>query len=139
VGLLIGERLKKDMAGVFNLEVDEFTGSPMALISRLKGYKQLILIDSIACGLDTGSVALFSEKELKNYASNFHPHGMNLPGVFHLSERMGIKLPEEIPLIGIEAGEIGEFGDELSEELKKRLDEIYQRVLVIIKDQIEKR
>ncbi len=102
----------------------------MDLVTQLTGYKRVILVDSIITGgLDIGSVVVFKKNELLNYSKNFHYlHGVNLPEALALSKRMGIPLPHQMLLIGIEIGKADEFGETLSDELNDKLEDIYENV-----------
>ncbi|GAH84200.1 unnamed protein product [marine sediment metagenome] len=107
----------------------------MYLISEIGDHKQVILVDTISTGsCDPGTVVTFSEKEILEQKSDLYPHGMNLPEVFALGRRLKIPLPAKINLVGIEVGEIYEFGEDLSPELQDKLEEIYSIVLRAVKE-----
>ena len=100
-------------------------------------YKKIIIIDSVVTGkYKTGTVFLYSKEEIKTQAANFNLHGMNIAEVFSISERMGLGLPDEIYLIGIEVQKIAEFGAEPDEDLQSKISSIYNKVEEIIRELI---
>lgn len=107
----------------------EFVGSPLDLVADLGSCRDLLIIDSMASGtLKRGEVALFSEEEILQSAKTFYLHGMNLAEALATAKRMGVAVPR-VNLIGIEVGEIQEFGDAPDPELTDKIEEIYRRVL----------
>ena len=131
IGIMIGRRLERDLDSQRNIDICEFVGSPLDLVTHFEGYQKVILVDSIMTGdLDIGTVVLFKEDEILDHAGNFHSlHGINLPEALALSKRLGMAMPSRILLIGIEIGDADEFGETLYEELHEKLEDIYQNVL----------
>ena len=130
IGIMIGRRLERDLDSQRNIDICEFVGSPLDLVTHFEGYQKVILVDSIMTGdLDIGTVVLFKEDEILDHAGNFHSlHGINLPEALALSKRLGMAMPSRILLIGIEIGDADEFGETLYEELHEKLEDIYQNV-----------
>ena len=134
IGIRIGRRLERDLDSQRNIDICEFVGSPLDLVTHFEGYQKVILVDSIMTGdLDIGTVVLFKEDEILDHAGNFHSlHGINLPEALALSKRLGMAMPSRILLIGIEIGDADEFGETLSEELHEKLEDIYHHVLTAV-------
>lgn len=134
IGIRVGNRLEKDLNDNTKINICEFVGSPLDLVTQFAGYKRIILVDSIITGsLDIGTVVIFKEDELLNYSKNFHYlHGVNIPEALDLSKRLGIPLPAQIFLIGIEIGNADEFGETLSDELNDKLENIYHNIYDVI-------
>ncbi|MGA1842781.1 MAG: hydrogenase maturation protease [bacterium] len=134
IGLKIGSRLERDLKTRRDIEVCEFVGSPLDLVTQFTGYKRIILVDSIITGsLDIGSVVVFKDDEILNSSGNLHyVHGVNLSEALALSKRLGIPLPSRILLIGIEIGKADEFGGTLSDDLNSKMDDIYHNIYDII-------
>jgi len=129
IGLVLGRMLRQEFQSVSNLCITEFSGSPLKLVSEVIRYRQVVFIDSIVTGnLESGTVAIFDKNELLDLAIDFQPHGLNIPEVLTLCKRMGQPLPDTVLLIGIEVGEIQEFGGSISPELDEKLEVIYGNV-----------
>ncbi|MGA1864475.1 MAG: hydrogenase maturation protease [bacterium] len=134
IGIKIGSRLEKDLRTRRDIQICEFVGSPLDLVTQFTGYKRIILVDSIITGtLDIGSVVVFKDDEILTCSGNPHyVHGVNLAEALALSKRLGILLPSHILLIGIEIGKADEFGGTLSDDLNSKMDDIYHNIYDII-------
>jgi hydrogenase maturation protease len=134
IGIKIGRQLENDLSDCTNIKVCEFVGSPLDLVTQFKGHKRTILIDSIITGtLDIGSVVILKGDELLSHSRNLnYIHGVNLPEALALGKRLGIPLPSQMLLIGIEIGKADEFGETLSEELNGKMDDIYHKIYDIV-------
>jgi hydrogenase maturation protease len=111
------------------VEVREFSGSPLDLVSDVQGYERLILIDSISTDKHpVGSVIVFSEQEILAGSGDVYLHGMNLSEALKLCRRMQLPFPGRLHLLGIEAGVIYEFDESLSVELQEALPGIIGEV-----------
>jgi len=129
VGLVVGSRVASSYSARPDVEVRQFSGSPLDLVSDIQGYDRLILIDSISTGRrQVGSVTLFGEKEILAGSGDVYLHGMNLSEALKLCRRMQLPFPEKLHLLGIEAGVIYEFADTLSPELEEALPGIIANV-----------
>jgi hydrogenase maturation protease len=134
VGLLVGERVAREILPLRGLDVRQFTGSPLALLQEVAGCSRLILVDSVCAGGPLGTVRLFTEAELSRAGVDLFLHGMNLPAVIALARRVGLALPRSICLVGIEVGSIREFGAAPEPVVEARMEEITRRALGIIRD-----
>jgi hydrogenase maturation protease len=133
VGLIAGSHIARLYSSDPRVEVREFSGSPLDLISEIQGYQQLILIDSIATGKQpTGTVSVFSEEEILAEKGDIYLHGMNLSEALKLGHRLQLPVPERLHLVGIEAGVIYEFAENLSPELREALPGIKSEVKRIV-------
>jgi hydrogenase maturation protease len=113
--------------------VREFSGSPLDLISNIQDCDRLILIDSIATGQQpVGSVSVFTEEDILANRGDVYLHGMNLSEALKLCRRLKLPFPKELHLVGIEAGVIYEFNEDLSTELRDALPGIIPEVQRIV-------
>ena len=122
---MVGPRLAGRLRPGPETTIREFSGSPLDLIGQLDGYLRLVVVDSIVTGkLPVGTVTLFGREEILGFSNSVYPHGMNLPEVIALAERMNLPLPEHIHLVGIEIGRVGSFSDRMDPELESAVDRI---------------
>jgi hydrogenase maturation protease len=134
VGLLVGERIGWQIPRGRGVDVRQFTGSPLALISEVKAYARLILIDAVCTGKQpVGSVGLFTEEDLIHSGGDLFLHGLNLPAALTLGHSLGAALPSWIRLIGIEVGTIEEFGDAPAAELSEQIESIAREALSLVR------
>jgi hydrogenase maturation protease len=138
VGLIVGSRIATLFSSNSNVEVREFSGSPLDLVSDIHGYDRLVLIDSISTGKrPIGSVVLFGEEDILASRGDAYLHGMNLSEALTLCRRMDLPFPNVVHLIGIEAGDMYEFDENLSAELRQGLPGIILEVRRIVENLIE--
>jgi hydrogenase maturation protease len=128
VGLIVGSQLAALFSRLPEVQVREFSGSPLDLVSDISGYERLILIDSISTGRPVGSVVLFGEEEILSGKGDIYLHGMNLSEALNLCRRIRLPFPEELNLVGIESGVMDEFGEKISGELQAKLPGIISEV-----------
>ena len=137
VGLIAGSRIAAFYSDHPEVDVKEFGGSPLDLVSDIQGYDRLILIDSISTGQrPLGSVTVFGEEDILAGGGDVYLHGMNLSEALKLCRRMQLPFPGKLHLIGIEAGVIYEFDENLSAELRSELPRIIPEVLRIVAELI---
>ena len=137
VGLIAGSQIAAFYSTHPAVDVKEFSGSPLDLVSDIHGYDRLILIDSISTGQHPiGSVTLFSEDDILAGGGDVYLHGMNLSEALKLCRRMQLPFPGQLHLIGIEAGVIYEFDENLSTELRDKLPEIIPEVRRVVEELI---
>lgn len=134
---MIGRRLEQAFKDEKDIKVYEFIGSPLDLVTKLSGFKKVIIVDSIISGkLKPGTIIVFRQKEILSQARGRSPHSINLAEALALARRLGMDTPRSLILVGIEVGKIVKFGEGLTPELKKREDEIYRNVLTAVKELI---
>ena len=115
----------------------EFSGSPLDLVSDVSGYDRLILIDSISTQQSPiGSVILFGEEDVLSGKGDIYLHGMNLSEALKLCRRLQLPFPKVMHLIGIEAGVIYRFDENMSTELRDELPRIILEVRRIVEELI---
>ena len=106
---------------VFNLDV----------ISDIIDYKTLILVD--AC--EEESVGMINSFPLEDYIPTLHLsnyHDTSLPEGIAFGRQMGLGMPEKIEIITISIKDIGLIDNDLSENLKKKYDNILEKTEEII-------
>lgn len=138
VGLIVGSQVASLFASNPQVDVHEFSGSPLDLVSGIQGYDRLILIDSISTGeKPIGSVTLFREEDIQSKRGDVYLHGMNLSEALTLCRRMQLPFPEELYLVGIEAGVIYEFSENLSTDLQGKMGQIIPQVRRIVEELLD--
>jgi hydrogenase maturation protease len=138
VGLIVGSQVASLFASNPQVNVHEFSGSPLDLASDIQGCDRLILIDSISTGeKPIGSVTLFREEGILSKRGDVYLHGMNLSEAITLCRRMQLPFPDELYLVGIEAGVIYEFSENLSADLQDKMDQIIPQVRRIVEELLD--
>ena len=92
------------------------------LLDLIAGYDKLILIDAIQTGNgDIGAVYRLETSDLDatRHVSSFHD--INLAMALELGKRLGMALPQEIVIFGIEVRDVTTFSEECTPEVQKAI------------------
>ena len=133
VGILVAERLKPLLADQAGIEVDVDYWGGLRLMERMVGYERAIVIDAILSGAEPGTVHVLAPGELPTQRSA-SAHDVNLVTAIQFGRQAGVILPadDHITLIGIEAVETIEFGEELTPEVAAAIPNVVEVVLRLL-------
>lgn len=99
------------------VELDCHAGGGLALMERLVGYDQAIVIDAVHLGCGpVGSVACLPLEALPDPCGGHlaSAHEASLPVALALGRQLGAALPRQVVIVGIEALPVFEFSEGLS-------------------------
>jgi hydrogenase maturation protease len=125
----VGRRLA---AARFSGKVDivESEVAGFAQMELMTGFNRVILIDSIQFdGLDPGTVIRIRPDDLHTSLRIRSVHELNLPTALELGRRMGLSMPSEITIFGIQAEDPLSFGESLTDAAERGLGEAVELVL----------
>jgi hydrogenase maturation protease len=122
--------LEARLAGRVGVEVSEDYWGGLRLMERMVGYDQVIVVDAMRTGEPTGSVRRFAPDSVATQRSA-SSHDVNLPTALRLGRMTGAPLPpdERIVLIGIEAQDVGTFGEQLTPAVEQAIPQAVDLVL----------
>lgn len=88
----------------------------LALMEHLAGYRRVIIVDAMTTGAEPGSLHNLSAAEMDELSVQHTAsvHDLSLSAALALGCELGLALPEEIQIIGIEAKPEFNFGETLS-------------------------
>ncbi|HSF82333.1 MAG TPA: hydrogenase maturation protease [Anaerolineales bacterium] len=89
----------------------------LSLMEHMAGYDRAILLDAVNLGkLPPGDIYCLSLADLPNYMAGHtgSAHDTSLATALQLGIAMGISLPEEILVIGVESPNVNDFSEQLS-------------------------
>ena len=103
----------------------------LALLDQLAQYERAVIIDAVQMLESPGVVKLFAPSEAKIKIKNdvLSTHGFGLAEMFKLVEQLNIKT--DIKIIGVQPKDI-DFGEELSEEVKKTIPQIIEIIKKLV-------
>jgi hydrogenase maturation protease len=130
----VGRRLAEAgrPAGVDILEA-EVAG--FALMEMMAGWERVILIDSIQFdGLKPGTVIRIEPEDLHTSLRIRSVHDIDLPTVLELGRRLGLDMPANLTIFGIQVEDPFTFGELLTEAAERGKDEAVDLVLKEIRD-----
>jgi len=135
VGIHIARALKeRKLAGV---TVEELAASGLELLDMVVGYDEVIIIDAIQT--KNGRPGDFYELEEEDFEKSIHgssPHGINIATALALGRKIvPEKMPRRILFVAVEADDVVNVSERLTEKVQKAVPEILDK---IVKD-IEKK
>lgn len=117
-------------AGVDIVETEVGGFSLMELIT---GWERIVLVDCIQFdGLEPGTVVQINPNDLHTSLRLRSVHDIDLPTVLELGRRLGLPMPNEISVIGIQAEDALTFGESLTKAAEQGLKEAVRLILRMI-------
>ncbi|MFN2187153.1 MAG: hydrogenase maturation protease [Candidatus Promineifilaceae bacterium] len=106
-----------DNANAGEIEVIEACAGGIRLMELVVGYDRLILVDAItsANGHQPGTIHKLSYEDLRDVSPTQHSacaHDTSFVTALEMGRMLGLKLPTEISIYGIEVENLIDFGDE---------------------------
>ncbi|MEM3397688.1 MAG: hydrogenase maturation protease [Nitrososphaerota archaeon] len=132
VSLLVGEKLKPVLENEgFEVEIMDKSGLP--LIDYIEGRELAIIVDSVVTSKHPVGEVVEVDIDEVGKQSVWSPHYMNLSETLKVMKELGIPMPREIQIIGIEVSDVYTISEEVSEQLKEKLEEITRKVYDLVK------
>ncbi|MEN2975295.1 MAG: hydrogenase maturation protease [Candidatus Caldarchaeales archaeon] len=136
IGLMIGEKLRESLLNIgYDVEIADKTG--LNLVDYLEGREEVVIVDSItASGYQIGEIVELDIDSLSSYTI-WSPHYIGVPEAFKIMEILELNPPKKLYILGIKVSDVYTISEELSEELQDKLDiiveEIYHKILKLLK------
>ncbi|MFW6140281.1 MAG: hydrogenase maturation protease [Acidobacteriota bacterium] len=106
----------------------------LALLDEIIGYDSLVIIDTIKkSNPRTGKIHTLQGNELR-YIPGPSPHYVSIPQSIEIGKKLGLKVPAKIKIIAIEARNMYNLGENLSEEMKKKIPAILKKLKSVLKE-----
>jgi len=88
----------------------------LSLMEHLAGYRRVLIVDAMTTGAAAGTLHRIDAREMDepSIQHTASVHDLSLAAALALGRELGIDLPEEIQVIGVEADPEFEFGEALS-------------------------
>jgi hydrogenase maturation protease len=113
-----------------SLEASNLTG--LKLLDIIAGYDVLIIIDTIKTSQPaTGKIRLLEGSDLRHIPGP-SPHYVSIPQMIDLGQQIGLKMPQIIKIIAVEAKNIYYLGEGLSPEMKASVPRIIQTLTQVL-------
>jgi len=137
VGWRVAEELSRQLTHKSDkIDICCLSVGGLTLMERLVGYNRAILVDALQTGLHPpGTVKQLQLEELPDQISSHmvSTHDANLKTALQLGREMGVQLPEQIMVVGIEAQHVIDFSDTLSPSVRSAIPQAVQIVSNLLK------
>jgi len=115
------------------VDFEECCASGAALLEVLHGYDGVLIIDTIFKPEPvTGRVRILESMDIRDVPGP-SPHYISVPQTLALGRRLGLKMPVTMKVVAVEAADLLQLKEGLSEEMRARLPailEVAQSVLI---------
>jgi len=132
----VGWRVAEQVRELCEVDLDCLSVGGLSLMERLVGYDRAVLIDAITTGKQpTGSVSLYKLEDLPDLSAGHtgSAHDTSLQNALKLGQSMGVQLPTEVVIVGIEAQSVYEFSEVLSPPVAAAIPQAVQMVMELLK------
>ena len=114
IGLRVAEAVRASLPQGADIEVDTNYWGGLRLMERLVGYERAVVVDAICTGEHAPGTLLRLGPDDLPTRRTAAAHDVTLPTALRLAAEMGLAMPSEIVILGIETQNILDFGEELS-------------------------
>ena len=122
VGIKAAALARELLAGRPGVEVVEAYAGGLRLMEALAGYDRAVIVDAVKTGdAPPGTLLLFRAGEGAGTRNLLCAHDSDLETSLRVGRELGLRLPGEIDIIGIEAADVETFSEELSPGVRAAL------------------
>lgn len=118
------------------IEIDYLSVGGLALMERIMGYQQVILVDAITTdSVPTGTVMIMGIDDLPDRSLGHlsSAHDTTFKNALRVGTTMGAKMPEKITIVGIETNQVYNFSDELSFAIQQSIPDAVNKIMELLK------
>jgi hydrogenase maturation protease len=129
-GVRASRLLREALGGRADIEVKEAYAGGIRLMDELVGYGRAVIVDAMVTGRHRpGTVRRLPPSELGAARNTSSTHDTNLATAIEMGRMLGLELPGEVLLWGIEAGDVETFGEELTGAVERALPVVVEEIL----------
>lgn len=137
VGLLIIQKLRGRVPRS-GIEFQETSLAGLSLAEFLVGFNSAFIVDAIQTGGMPGAVYCLKPEDFDGQSANRNdPHGTGLLQALELGRRLGWPMPQDVTIVAIEAGDISNFGDELTPEVERAVPVALEKIENLLGDRVK--
>lgn len=115
VGIRVARELSGKLANHATVTVTELYTGGLRLMEAMVGFDRALVVDAMVTGAcPPGTIRSFAPEELGATRNLRCAHDTSLPAALAMGRMLGLSLPEEIRVWGVEATCCEEFGEELT-------------------------
>jgi hydrogenase maturation protease len=132
VGIKVAQALRDALGSTARVDIKELYAGGIRLIDAMTGYEKAVIIDAMVTGSRSpGTICALSDTELGAARNISSTHDVNLSTAMDMGRMLGLQMPGEIKVFGIEAGEVEMFGETLTDAVDRAVP---QAVRLITED-----
>lgn len=129
VGIRVAQEVRKNLGKRVDTDVIEMYSGGLRLMEVLQGFDRAIIIDALNFpDLLPGTIREFSLHETLTGRNLFCSHDTSLKVAIEIGQTLGMHLPQEFKVLGIQAQDLETFGEVLSESVEQSIPQAVARV-----------
>jgi hydrogenase maturation protease len=130
VGFLVARALRPEFGS--QVDVIETGEAGLALLELIEGHDKALLLDSMVTGRhEPGTIVELGAADFRKVLAP-SPHYAGLPEVLELGARMGVHMPSEIVVLGMEVVDPFTIRESLSPIVAERLPDFVARARAVL-------
>jgi hydrogenase maturation protease len=127
VGLCVAEMLRPGVPPEVTVAVSERGG--FELLDLMTGFQRAILIDCLDLPQPRpGRIRNLSLQDCRGSRRLIGQHDLSIGRAFELAEVLGIPMPVDVEIFGIEPADTSSFGEQLSPEVQKAAEQLVENL-----------
>jgi hydrogenase maturation protease len=124
VARILQERLKD------GIDIIEAYAGGMRLMDAMVGYDRAFIVDAMVTEDSMpGAIRSLCLSDLISTRNMLCAHDMNLATAIEMGKMLGLHLPSEIRIWGIEAADVETFSEELTEDVAKAVPAVIEKIM----------
>jgi hydrogenase maturation protease len=133
VGIAVA-RSVADQSGAGQFTVVELHTGGIRLMEAMRGFRRAVVVDAMLTGAEPGTVCRFNPERLVTTKNCYSSHDTDFASAFTMGELLGIALPEQVSIWGIEACECSLFGLKLSPSVAAAVPRAVAMIIAELRD-----
>ena len=130
VGIKISRELRTRLIGYDGVDVAEAYAGGIRLMDVMIGYEKAIIVDAMVTGDSLpGTVRSIPLSDLVSTRNIVSTHDTNLSTALEMGKMLGLHLPSEIEIWGVEALDVENFSEDLTEDVAKTVPILVQKIV----------
>ena len=130
VGIRVARELSHRLGDHAGVTVTELYAGGLRLMEAMVGFKRALVVDAmVSGGCPPGTVRRFAPEELGATRNLRCAHDTSLPSALAIGAMLGLDLPQEIVVWGVEAANCEEFGEVLTPPVAQAVPELVEELV----------
>lgn len=130
VGIKVAGLVRRLIPRSSGIAVVEAYAGGLRLMEAIAGFDRAIIVDAMKSGTQPpGTIRLLTPDALTGTRNTLCAHDGDLSSALALGRDLGLAVPDKVEIIGVEAGEVECFSEELTSGVMAALPEAVNEVL----------